>query len=350
MLNSKIIDCDVHHSYLSQKELYPFLDGIWIDRIKKSGFGYPQDFFRSSAGSKRLDAILGNGVAGSDKDFLIEQLLEKHNISYALLNGGGIIGVSLMAEYEYPMALAKAYNQWLSEEWLKYDERFLGSIHIAIQNPIESAEEIRIMAKNSKVKMVFLPSVLPLPISHPFYRPVLEAINDTGLVLAFHPKQPAVSTPSTTPLGTPSTYLEWHTLAGLSYMTHIVNMVTTGIFDLLPNLKIFFIEGGISWLPSLMWRFDKNYKGLRSQAPWLKKLPSEYILKHCKFCTQPIEEPTKPEYLSQIYEMIDGKNTIIFSTDYPHWDFDSPNTAMQNIPEDWHENILYKNAASFLNL
>ena len=133
-------------------------------------------------------------------------------------------------------------------------------------------------------------------------------------------------------------------------MTHIVNLVTSGTFESLPDLKVFFIEGGISWLPSLLWRFDKNYKGLRQEAPWLTKLPSEYILKHCKFCTQPIEEPSRPEYLAQIYDMIDGKNTIIFSTDYPHWDFDSPGFALKNIPKDWHENILFNNAANFLNI
>ncbi len=349
-LGEKIIDCDVHHSYKHQSELYPYLEKIWVNRIKESGLGYPQDFFRSSAGAKRLDAFPEQGTAGSDKDFLVKQLLEGYGIDYALLNGGGIIGLSLMTETAYPLALAKAYNKWLVEEWLNYDKRFLGTIHIAIQAPEESANEIRKMAQDDRIKMVLLPSVLPLPISHPYFKPILEAINETGIVLGFHPKQPAISTASATPLGTPNSYLEWHTLAGLAYMSHLVTMITAGIFELYPNLKIFFIEGGVSWVPSLMWRFDKNYKGLRQEAPWLKKLPSEYILSNCKFCTQPIEEPPQKEYLEQIYKMMDGENTIIFSTDYPHWDFDDPLFAMKDIPQNWRSNILFNNAAGFLNI
>lgn len=345
-----IIDCDVHHNFHHHSQLYPYLEQIWIDRMEKSGFGYPKDYFISSIGSHRLDSTPLKGVAGSDRDLLIDQLFNKHNITYALLNGSGIAGVSNMMEKSYPMALAKEHNRWTLNEWLNYDSRFLGSIHIAIQCPIESAEEIRKMAKYPQFKSVALPSVLPLPISHDFYSPVLEAINETGLVLLFHPKQPSHANPSMSPIGTLNNYLEWHTLAGLPYMAQLTSMVVQGVFEKYKNLKVFFIEGGTTWVPSLMWRLDKNYKALRSEAPWLKHLPSKYIQNHCKFCTQPIEEPPKKEYLSQIYEMMDGNNTIIFSTDYPHWDFDTPNFAMKDIPRKWHSNILFNNAANFLNI
>ena len=94
------------------------------------------------------------------------------------------------------------------------------------------------------------------------------------------------------------------------------------------------VEGGIAWLPHLMWRMDKNYKALRAQTPWLKKLPSEYIRNHLYVTTQPIEETEKPEQLQQIFEMIGAPHMILFSSDYPHWDFDDPRTAIPSfIPE-----------------
>jgi len=350
ILKSKIIDCDVHHNFRHHSQLYPYLEKIWIERMQKSGFGLPRDYFISAVGSHRIDASPEEGVAGSDRDLVIEQLLNKHQIDYALLNGAGIAGVSNMMETEYPMALARAHNQWTVDEWLNYDDRFLGSIHIAIQSPIESAKEIKRMALNSKIKAVSLPSILPLPISHDFYAPVLEAINETGLVLLFHPKQPSISNASMTPLGMLNSYLEWHTLAGLPYMAQLTTMIVQGIFEKYKNLKVFFVEGGTTWVPSLMWRMDKNYKALRVEAPWLKELPSHYILKHCKFCTQPIEEPHKKKYLGQILEMMNGENTIIFSTDYPHWDFDDPIFAMRDIPKQWRSNILFNNANNFLNI
>jgi predicted TIM-barrel fold metal-dependent hydrolase len=67
-----------------------------------------------------------------------------------------------------------------------------------------------------------------------------------------------------------------------------------------------------------MWRLDKNYKGLRSSVPWLKRLPSEYIRSNCMFSTQPIEEPADPKDLLSIFDMVDAENILMFSSDYPH--------------------------------
>ena len=62
--------------------------------------------------------------------------------------------------------------------------------------------------------------------------------------------------------------------------------------------------------------------------PHLKRPPSEYLREHFWFTTQPIEEPEDPDHLVEMFDWI-GWDRMLFSTDYPHWDFDDPRFAHQ---------------------
>jgi predicted TIM-barrel fold metal-dependent hydrolase len=49
-------------------------------------------------------------------------------------------------------------------------------------------------------------------------------------------------------------------------------------------------------------------------------------------------------------EMVDAEHLLMFSSDYPHWDFDSPTRAFPALPEPLREAIFSDNARSFYNL
>lgn len=347
-----VIDCDIHQTYMSHKELLPYIDEPYKTRVKNSGFGYPGGMYHSSVGGVRKDAFPEDGVPGSDYELMKEQHLDKFNIKYAILNGGGMLGVSLMTEQDYPAVLASAYNSWLIDTWLTYDNRFLGSMMVAAQNPEAAAKEIYRVGEHKQIVQVLLSGVTSMPIGQRYFNPIFEACNELGLPIAFHPggNQSSGTAPVPTPVGFPQYYLEWHTLLPNVYMSQLVSIVVEGVLERYKNLKFLFIEGGVSWLPALMWRLDKNFKGLRKQTPWLKRLPSEYILENVRFTTQPMEEPPKKEYLLNVYEMMDAHNTLVFSSDYPHWDFDDPYRITKGLPTGLKESILYKSAASLYNL
>ena len=105
------------------------------------------------------------------------------------------------------------------------------------------------------------------------------------------------------------------------------SMVVEGVFERFPKLKLVLTESGFAWVPSLAWRLDKIWKRLKTETPHLQRLPSEYIKQHIWFTTQPMDEPEKRKYLSDIIEWI-GWDRLIFATDYPHWDWDDPNWAL----------------------
>jgi len=89
------------------------------------------------------------------------------------------------------------------------------------------------------------------------------------------------------------------------------------------------------------------YPALKTEVPRLKKLPSEYILGNCYFSTQPIEEPDNRQHLIQMFEMLHAQKTVIFASDYPHWDFDNPLTVLSFLPQAMRRRIFVDNVVEF---
>jgi uncharacterized protein len=346
-----IIDCDLHNTYVNQSVLYPYLSVDMLNRIKSRGLGYSQEVYHKTAGGKRLDAFTDEGAtAGSSCQKIIDDWIAMHGIDYAVLSGEGIIGISSMPNSDVAEALSSAYNSWLVEEWLPRDNRFLGSLHLAIQNPDHAVAEIYKWAHHTQIVQVTLPVATTLPLSHKFYRPILKALNDTGLVLSLHFKQPTPNNYSSTPLGLLNSYFAWHSLICLPYQTQMVDLIASGVFEELTELKIILLEGGFTWAPHLMWRMDKEYKALWQEIPRLKKLPSEYVHDHFRFGIQPKEEAQSASHIQSIVNMMGAETLLIYAGDYPHWDADTPMYAMQNFNLEHHHNILYQNAADIYKI
>src|SRR5690606_6298765 len=117
-----------------------------------------------------------------------------------------------------------------------------------------------------------------------------------------------------------------------------------------PKLKVAMLEGGFGWVPSLMWRMDMDWKGLRHQTPWVEKLPSEYLVDHIRFASQPMEEPEDPKDIETIIEWMHGDRTLMFASDYPHWDWDDPAVTFTQLPDDLRHRIFAENAADTFGL
>jgi predicted TIM-barrel fold metal-dependent hydrolase len=109
----------------------------------------------------------------------------------------------------------------------------------------------------------------------------------------------------------------------LCNMVHLTNWVLNGLPERFPRLKTVWIESGLAWLPFMMQRLDNEYMMRTSEAPLLKRKPSEYIAE-MYFCSQPMEKGNI-EALELTCKMIRAESQLMYSSDWPHWDFDMPN-------------------------
>jgi predicted TIM-barrel fold metal-dependent hydrolase len=202
------------------------------------------------------------------------------------------------------------------------------------------------MGSHPQIVQVMIPAISHDTFGRSFYHPVYEAAVRNNLVVGFH--QGAFVE---TAVGLPPYYIEWHTAISQAWQCQLISLVTHGVFEKFPDLRVAMIESSWTWLPHLMWRFDHNYRSLRREVPWVKQLPSEYIRKNVKFTTQPSEFTDNPKHLYQMFEMVGNDEFLMFSSDYPHWDFDSPTrTLPASFPADIRQKVLYENAAKFYQI
>ncbi|MBN2983516.1 MULTISPECIES: amidohydrolase family protein [Cohnella] len=338
-----VIDTDVHERFASVEELLPYMKEPFLSYMKHwTGWGELK--YTHPIGGSRLDSLLPNGnVPGSDYDVLREQLLDEYDIQYAILTGL-FYPATMEAQFELAGALAAAYNEWVVDNWLGKDDRFLGSIHVAPQIPELAVREIEKWGDHPKMVQVLLP-IGNVALGDPYYHAIYEAAQRKNLVIGMHQGNSVTSC-----FGQPRYYVEWHTLLSQAFMATAVNLILNGVFDKYPGTRVAMIEGGFSWVPSLMWRMDHNYKSLRVEVPWVKRLPSEYIKDHFRFATQPIEDPN-PQFMLRMVEMMESDELLMFSTDYPHWDFDSPLRSLPTtFSNELKRKIFYDNAKNFYKL
>ncbi len=344
----RVIDCDVHNIPAREEDILPYLPPFYRRRgvrlLNRHEYPHPESALRKDS------APADGGPIGSSLPLLQEQLLDKYEMDYAVLTGEWS-SMGLLPDVDYAAALALAYNDYVIEHWLPLDRRLLGSIRVAAQDPAQAAEEIRRIGSHSQIVQVYMISATAMPLGQRFYHPIFEAARDMGLPIALHPGWDGMGiSHAPTPVGYPGSYFEWHSLWAVGLMSQLCSLVCEGVFEKFPGLKFVFLEGGVSWVPHLMWRMDKDWKGLRSNHPLVKRLPSEYIVENARFSTQPVDEPPESGDLIHIFRMIQAEKTVVFSSDYPHWDFDDPFHALPRLEPELANRIFYENARELYNL
>jgi predicted TIM-barrel fold metal-dependent hydrolase len=343
-----IIDCDVHPGPKSNAEIKEHMAMPFRDRWNGGGRG----FFGNPVHGARLDSVPpGGGGPGTDPDFLRKQLIDEFGIAHAILLPRAFC--NLHPDPDMGTAIAAAYNDWLAETWLgkyNHDGAFKGSITVAHQDPPAAAREIERWAGHTHFVQVMTDSGARAPFGQRHYHPIYEACARHNLPFAIHPGTDGMGINIQPTPGYPTHYIEWHTCLSLAFQAHLVSLLTEGVFEKYPNFRVVLVEGGTAWLPGLLWRLDAEWKALRSEVPWVKRRPSEYLKDHVRLTSQPIEQPDDDRKLLTMLELMDAENLLMFSSDYPHWDFDSPAHALPKLPENVHRRIFETNARAWYGL
>jgi hypothetical protein len=333
-----MIDCDVHNAVPSIEALVPYLDPHWQEYVQRSGFKGPEDDdYPPGIGVGRRAGAAG----GTQLEHVRREVLEVDGgADLAILTC--LYGCDSIRNPDLAAATAAAVNDWQIAEWLEPEPRLRASVVVPIGQPALAAREIDRVGGHAGFVQVLLPVRCARPYGTREYGPVFDAAARNGLAVALHfggsPGNPPTAS------GWPSYYLEEYAGMATVFQTQLMSIVVEGVLDRVPETRLVLAESGFAWLPSFLWRIDKEWKGLRRETPWVRRAPSLYVQEHVRVTAQPFDCPR--DLVERVLGRLGSDELLLYASDYPHGHADSPAELRALLPEP----ALAANAASFYGL
>ena len=244
--------------------------------------------------------------------------------------------------------MAFAYNRWLVERVLSSEPRLRSMLYLPFHDP-EAAYKMVLEFGDKKGVSGFLVTATHNAAVHDnAFMKVYAALEERGLALAFH----GGYNWGDRAFSSMNRFISVHALGFVFYnLVHMTNWVINGLPERFPKLKVIWMESGLAWIPFLMQRLDNEYMMRSNEAPMLKRLPSEYM-RDMYYSTQPMEKTNNQESLELTFKLIKAETQLMYSSDYPHWDFDLPSTIydLPFLTEQAKRNILGETARSVFHL
>ncbi len=334
------------------------------------------DVWRQMAQSqgKRVNASAGllNAVPGMNYQDAFGRIPHQQNLAEKVVPGGGhrqiqllqramdSMGIDVMCTFPTPMLLlgmhpqtevevqiGRAYNRWFVEDILPEDKRICGMLYLPFNDPKECVALVEKYASHPGIVGFMVSSTRYKPVYHDDYMPLYAAIQASGKPLGFH----AGFHWGDQSMQQCNRFISMHSISFVYFnVLHIINWIVNGLPERFPNLKVIWIESGLAWVPFVMQRLDSEYMMRPSEAPLLKRKPSEYI-QDMFFTSQPLEK-SNMKLLEATMDAMKAETQLLFASDWPHWDFDLPSsiTSIPFLNEQAKRNILGLNAAKLFNL
>ena len=344
-----VIDCDVHN-YMVADRLRAYLPKRWREYVETAGLrwsGVTGAFSTQRPEAVRLDAFTASGaVGGTDPEFSREQLLDEYDICAAVLNTMGSAAAAGNVPAQLEIEYKRAVNEYNHDIWFEHDPRWYASIVLPIEQPEAAVKElIRCAERSDRYVQVMVGTRTERPLGNPKYWPVWEAAAHYGLPVATH-----TGGMRHHGLSCVGSYYYYEVHVGLSGAAQALtsSLIFEGVFDRFPPLKVVLTELAWAWAAPFAWRMDATWRVLRDEVSHLQRKPSDYFRDHFWFTSQPTEEP---EDAGQIYALLEQfaaagfEDKLLYSSDYPHWDFDPPSAAIpRRLPRDVKAKLLAGNA------
>lgn len=248
------------------------------------------------------------------------------------------------------VGLARLYNEWLASFCSRSGGRLHGVGVIPLDFPDDAEAVVREVKRQGLVAGLVGPAPRTGNLDSERFDPVYRAAADVDLPLAVH-GGPGIHLPK---VGYDrfTNYLQVHCVSfPFEQMLAMTALVSGGVFERHPTLRVALMEAGVGWVPYMVERLTEHYELRGSWIPggWQRE-PIEYIRRGNLYVSCESDEAMLPTVVDQF-----GSDFILFASDYPHWDSAWPSSTKPlreraDISEADRERILGGNAQRFYGL
>ena len=333
------IDGDFHiHTAHGLADVFPYMPQTWrrhfeLKKAKTALATLPLKLQVPAVDPLRIDAVEHEGdIPASDPVFTAKDHLDRYNVEKLVATSleSASFAISLAGPDEAAV-LVSAFNDYFLDTWYGTDQRYRFAMTVSSLDVEQAVAEIHRKGAHPGVAAIYLPWE-NLTLANRKYYPIYAAAQEYDLPILLHLSgQETVMQGAPNPAGgLPDTFAErrvgyplyaWSQLGALTFST---------VFQRFPSLRFVFVEFGFTWLLPALWRFDSTWRATRIESPWLTERPSDLLRKHVRFTTDNIDEPDDIGDLYKVIDMI-GSDWLIFGSDYPHWDGDSPGLVLNRL-------------------
>ena len=248
------------------------------------------------------------------------------------------------------IGFAEVYNEWIADWCRRGEKRFHGVAVVPVEYVEDSIGLLRKARSLGLVAAMLPPALKKRNLDHPDLDPFYAAAVDLDMPLGIH-GAPGIHLPK---IGVDrfDNYIQVHCLSfPFDQMLAMTALVSGGVFDRHPKLRVAFLEAGVGWVPYFVDRMHEHYE---KRGDWVKngwqKDPREYVERGNVWVSCEPEEPILPAVVDIL-----GPDFVMYASDYPHWDGNWPESTKPlrtrtDLKDDARRKIAGENARKFYRL
>jgi predicted TIM-barrel fold metal-dependent hydrolase len=245
---------------------------------------------------------------------------------------------------------AELYNDWIASWCRRGRGRFHGVAVLPVEWVDDAVDALRRAKELGLVCAMVPPALRARNLDHPDLDPLYAAATELDMPLGVH-GAPGIHLPK---IGIDrfTNYIQVHCVSfPFDQMAAMTALVTGGVFDRHPALRVGFLEAGVGWVPYFIDRLDEHHE---KRGDWIadgwRHDARHYLETGNLWVSCEPEEPILPAVVEVL-----GPDFIMYASDYPHWDGNWPESTAplrerRDISDEVRAKIAGANARRFYRL